>query len=92
MLKPRARRTRKLKPGEADFIIRQIANSGDTIGFGPNGEVFILAALDRTWFDRLCAYGAAMEDMEDGDTDDDSDNDLEAEGWAEPAGEVRHGR
>lgn len=47
MLKARSRRPRKLKPGEADFIVRQIAAQGDAIGFGPDGQVFILAALDR---------------------------------------------
>ncbi len=79
-----ARRPRRLQPGEADFIVRQIANRGDAIGFGPDGTVYVLAALDRAWFDRLCAYGADREDMEDSDQDDDRDNDTEAVGWGEP--------
>jgi hypothetical protein len=42
--KPRARR---LQPGEADFLIKQIADRGDAIGLGPNGTVFVLAEIDR---------------------------------------------
>ena len=76
-------RRRMPKPGEADFLLRQIADKGDAIGFGPDGQVFILAALDRAWFDRLCAYGADREDLEDGDEDDDTDNDRELDGTAE---------
>lgn len=82
-LPQREPRPRKLKPGEADFIIKQIADRGDAIGFGPNGTVFVLAEIDRRWFDKLCAFGAAMEDLEDSDEDDDMDNDREMDGTAE---------
>jgi hypothetical protein len=57
---------------QAAHILQHLL-SGDVLGRGPKGHVYLLLEVEGWLFDRLCRWGAEDEDIEEDDAAEEED-------------------
>jgi hypothetical protein len=62
---------------EARALVRFMLAHGDIVGTDHAGRTILQLAVDQWTLDQLCAFGADSEDLEDADSERESDQEMD---------------